>query len=81
MMMPRFIERLWPTIPVKLVGLEGSAARWNGDALAHAWFDYGEEHDLKWLCACENGEWFLADNFNVRAHNNLSFGRANGAAL
>ena len=68
------IFRLDPPIPVRLV-MEGTAERWAGDALAHAWIDYGVEHDLKWLCVCANNEWFIASNEDVRSFNNLSFKR------
>lgn len=68
------IFRLDPPLPVKLV-LDGIRKRWAGEALAHAWIDYGVEHDLKWICACENGEWYIADNTEVRSHSNLTFHR------
>lgn len=73
------ITRLDPPIPVRLV-MCGISARWAGEAMAHAWIDYGVEHDLKWLCVCHNNEWFIASNEFVRAYDNLSFSREAGDA-
>jgi len=51
----------------------------NGKALAHILIDYGPEHDLIWVCFQETGEIWCFRNAEVRADNNVTFGRAAGA--
>lgn len=46
-----------------------------GKALAHVLIDYGPEHDLLWVCFQEDGECWTWRNQDIRADNNVTFGR------
>ena len=46
-----------------------------GKALAHFLIDYGPEHDLIWVVFQENGECWSWRNQEVRADENITFGR------
>lgn len=47
-----------------------------GYAIAHFMIDYGEEHDLYWVCFIhETGEIWCFNNKEVRACRNISLGR------
>lgn len=61
------ILQLNPTIPMETP---------MGKALAHFLIDYGEEHDLYWVCfQDETGECWTWNNKQIRIQNNISFGR------
>lgn len=60
------ILQLNPPIPVKTP---------NGRALAHILIDYGAEHDLLWVCFEESGECWTWNNRDIRADENITFGR------
>jgi len=47
----------------------------NGKAVAHVLIDYGPEHDLIWVCFQRNGEIWCFRNQDVRADENVTFGR------
>lgn len=62
------ILQLNPSIPVAVIG--------KGTAECVAWFDYGKEDDLIWLCLMDDtGEAWLVPNRDVRAIKNYSIGR------
>lgn len=46
-----------------------------GKAIAHFLIDYGPEHDLLWVCFQEDGECWTWRNQDIRADNNVTFGR------
>jgi hypothetical protein len=46
-----------------------------GKALAHILIDYGPEHDLVWVCFCTDGQIWCYRNQDVRADDNITFGR------
>lgn len=61
------ILQLAPTIPLLTP---------KGAGLAHFLIDYGEEHDLLWVCFLdENGECWAFPNPQIRAFTNPSMGR------
>lgn len=63
------IVQLRPTIPLKTP---------KGKALAHFLIDYGEEHDLYWVCFQEDsGEIWTWSNPQVCACKNITLGRIN----
>lgn len=63
------ILQLNPPIPIKTP---------NGRALAHVLIDYGAEHDLLWVCFEQNGECWTWNNKDIRADENITFGRKAG---
>lgn len=61
------IHRLDPSIPVETL---------KGRAECLAWFDYGKEETLLWLCALDSdGSCWLVPNKDVRLCENYSVGR------
>jgi hypothetical protein len=46
-----------------------------GSGIAHVLIDYGPEHDLIWVVFQENGECWSWRNQEVRADENITFGR------
>jgi hypothetical protein len=46
-----------------------------GKGLAHILIDYGTEHDLVWVVFQENGECWSYRNQDIRADENVTFGR------
>ena len=47
-----------------------------GNAWAHAVIDYGQEHDLLWVCfQNETGECWTWGNRDVRIQENITMGR------
>jgi len=46
-----------------------------GKALAHVLIDYGAEHDLVWVCFCGDGQIWSYRNQDIRADENITFGR------
>lgn len=46
-----------------------------GPGLAHVLIDYGPEHDIVWVTFLENGECWSYRNQDIRAENNVTFGR------
>ena len=60
------ILQLNPPIPIKTP---------DGKALAHILIDYGAEHDLLWVAFHENGECWTWNNKDIRADENITFGR------
>lgn len=59
--------RLDPPLPVLVEGKK---------AMAHAWIDYGPDHDLVWLVAYdESREFWCIRNSKIRAQDNITFGR------
>ena len=46
-----------------------------GPGIAHALVDYGPEHDLIWVVFQENGECWSWRNQEIRADENITFGR------
>ena len=46
-----------------------------GFALAHLVIDYGPEHDLIWVCFCEDGQIWAYANQLVRAVENITMFR------
>jgi hypothetical protein len=46
-----------------------------GKALAHVLIDYGIDFDLLWVCFQVDGECWTWRNQDIRAENNLTFGR------
>lgn len=46
-----------------------------GPGLAHVLIDYGPEHDIVWVAFLENGECWSYRNQDIRAENNVTFGR------
>jgi hypothetical protein len=46
-----------------------------GKGLAHILIDYGAEHDLVWVVFQENGECWSYRNQDIRADENVTFGR------
>ena len=46
-----------------------------GKAIAHALIDYGPEHDLLWVCFQDNGQCWTWRNQDIRAEQNITFGR------
>jgi hypothetical protein len=46
-----------------------------GLGIAHVLIDYGPEHDLIWVVFQENGECWSWRNQEVRADENITFGR------
>ena len=47
-----------------------------GKAWAHIVIDYGQEHDLLWVCfQDETGECWTWDNRDVRIQENITMGR------
>ena len=60
------VVQLNPPIPIKTP---------NGKALAHVLIDYGPEYDLLWVVFQENGECWTWNNKDIRADENITFGR------
>jgi hypothetical protein len=48
-----------------------------GKAFAHVLIDYGPDYDLLWVCFENNGECWTWRNQEIRADNNITFGRKN----
>ena len=46
-----------------------------GHGIAHVLIDYGVEHDLIWVVFQQNGECWSWRNQDVRADENITFGR------
>ena len=46
-----------------------------GKAIAHMVIDYGPEHDLLWVCFQDNGQCWTWKNQDIRAEQNITFGR------
>jgi hypothetical protein len=46
-----------------------------GKGLAHILIDYGAEHDLVWVVFQDNGECWSYRNQDIRADENVTFGR------
>jgi hypothetical protein len=46
-----------------------------GKAIAHVMIDYGPEHDLLWVCFQDNGQCWTWRNQDIRAEQNITFGR------
>lgn len=47
-----------------------------GSAFAHMIIDYGQEHDLYWVCfQDETGECWTWSNKDIRAQKNITLGR------
>lgn len=62
------ILQLNPPIPIKTP---------NGSGLAHLVVDYGPEHDLLWVVFDRSGECWTWNNRDIRADENITFGRKN----
>lgn len=60
------VTQLNPPLPVKTP---------KGKAIAHFLIDYGMEADLVWVCFLRNGEIWCLRNSEVRADDNITYGR------
>jgi len=58
--------QLNPPIPVKTP---------KGDGYAQVLIDYGPEHNLMWVVFQDNGECWTWQNYEIRAHKNITLGR------